>query len=116
MRSLLLFVAASCRSEAIAAVTTVGILIAALPAFAVDPTQPFSGYIRTHFTADDGLPASVGDDIQQTPDGFRWLIVNGSALVRFDGRQFHEFEGIVAVSLAVRSNGDLLIGTMEHLR
>ena len=56
------------------------------------------------------------DNIQQTPDGFLWLIVNGNYLTRFDGRQFHGFDGIVASALAVGSNGDLWIGTREDLR
>jgi signal transduction histidine kinase/ligand-binding sensor domain-containing protein len=59
----------------------------------------------------------VVDNIQQTPDGFLWLIVNGNYLTRFDGRQFHGFDGIVATALAVGPNGDLWIGTKaEGLR
>src|SRR6185436_3364114 len=84
MRSPLRFVAASCRSEAVAVAVALELLIAVCPAFAVDPAQPFCRYIRTHFTPDDGLPAGIVDNIQQTPDGFLWMVVNGNGLTRFD--------------------------------
>jgi len=86
------------------------------PAFAVDTNQSFAGYTRTHFTTDDGLPASVVDSIQQTPDGFLWLIVNGNQVTRFDGRQFHGFDKPNATALAVGPNGDLWIGTFDGLQ
>ncbi len=116
MRSPLRFVAASSRSETIAAAAAVWILIAASPVFAVDPAQPFSSYVVRHFTPDDGLPVSVVDHILQTPDGFLWMIANTNSLVRFDGRQFHVFDGIVVISLAVGPNGDLWVGTTTDLR
>ena len=116
MRSPLRFGAACFRSEAVAVAVALALPMAAFPAFALDPSQPFSGYLSTHFTTDDGLPASVVDNIQQTPDGFLWLILNGTALVRFDGRQFHFFDRTVAVALAVGGNGDLWVGTREDLR
>jgi signal transduction histidine kinase/ligand-binding sensor domain-containing protein len=98
------------------AIALVWVSLAALPAVALDPRQPFSSYIRTRFTTDDGLPASVVDVIQQTPDGFLWLIVNGNYLTRFDGRRFYGFEGLAATTLAVGPNGDLWIGTRDDLR
>src|SRR5262245_51972202 len=90
-----------------AALVGVCFSVLSFPAFAVDSSRPFSHYVRTHFTTDDGLPASVVDHIQQTPDGFLWLILNGNYLTRFDGRQFHGFDGIVATTIAAGPNGDL---------
>ena len=48
--------------------------------FALDPTRPFSGYLRTRFTTEDGLPSSVVHEIVQSQDGFLWLSVGGENL------------------------------------
>ena len=106
--------AGSFRSRSIAAAVAIWVSVAVTPAVALDADQPFRAYVRTHFTMDDGLPGGVVDDIQQTPDGFLWLIVNGQWLVRFDGRDFYWFEEIRHImSFAVARNGDLWIGTRE---
>lgn len=121
MRSRLPFAAGSCRSDAIAAAAAILVTVAchpgtARPAFALDPTQPFGYYLRTHLTPDDGLPASVVDEIQQTSDGFLWLIVNGTGLVRYDGRRFHFFEEIRTTAIAAAPDGDLWLGTRTELQ
>src|SRR5678816_2054524 len=41
------------------ALATLWFLTLAVPARALDPDQPASSYIRTHFTTDDGLPGTV---------------------------------------------------------
>ena len=115
MRSRLLFGAGFFRSRSIAAPAAIWVAIAVSPAFALDPSLPFSAYVRTHFTTEDGLPAGVVDQIQQTPDGFLWLLLNGEWLTRFDGRHFHGFDEIRASSLAVAPNGDLWVGTRKEL-
>lgn len=83
---------------------------------ALDPNQPASSFLRTHFTTDDGLSGSVVDQIVQTQDGFLWLVINGINLARFDGKSFHLFDKPLAWSLAVAPNGDLWVGTLQDLR
>ena len=38
-------------------------------AHALDPSQPFSSYIQTRFTIDNGLPGNVINQMIQSPDG-----------------------------------------------
>ena len=102
------------RSRSIVALAAIWVGFAVSPAFALDPSLPITAYARTHFTTDDGLLASVVDQIHQTPDGFLWLIVNGGGLTRFDGRSFHDFD-IPANSLTVAPDGDLWVGTPTGL-
>ena len=45
---------------------------------ALDPSQPFSSYLRTRFGTEDGLPSSVVHDIVQSQDGFLWLSVGAT--------------------------------------
>lgn len=99
----------------VAVAAAISVMIAASPAFALDPDQPFSSYLRTHFTADDGLFAGVVSNVQQTPDGFLWLFVNGFALARFDGRDF-DLVADKVTALAAAPNGDLWIGTADGLK
>jgi len=86
------------------------LLLSALPARALDPNQPASSFLRTHFTTDEGLPGPVVGQIQQTKDGFLWLITNGSFLTRFDGKGFGSFKNPRAAVLAVAPDGDLWVG------
>jgi signal transduction histidine kinase/ligand-binding sensor domain-containing protein len=95
------------------------LFLAALPSrsSALDPSQPFGSYLQTHFTpAEDGLPSAIVDNIVQSHDGFLWLIVNGRFLVRFDGQHFTGFDEPANVrALAMAPNGDLWLGTADHL-
>lgn len=86
-----------------------------VPVLALDPNQPASSFLRTHFTIDNGLPAAVVDQSVQTKDGFLWLIVNGNNLIRFDGKNFYRFNSPRATTLAVAPDGDLWAGTHEGL-
>jgi signal transduction histidine kinase/ligand-binding sensor domain-containing protein len=70
--------------------------------------------LRTHFTVDNGFPGNVVEEIGQTPDGFLWVISNGTNLIRFDGRTFYGFEQRLS-TLAAAPGGDLWIGTREAL-
>src|SRR5260370_27576176 len=79
--------------------------------FALDPTQPFSSYLRTRFGNEDGLPSSVVHDIVQSQDGFLWLTVGSDVLTRFDGRHFTEIDYPRAHVLAIAPDGDLWAGT-----
>ena len=93
--------------------------LAAFPnrSFAVDPSQPFSSYLTTHLTNEDGLQASVVQDIVQSRDGFLWLITNGDALARFDGRHFYTFDQPIHVrTLALAPDGDLWVATRDDLQ
>ena len=91
------------------------VLVSGVPVCALDPNQPANSFIRTHFTADDGLPGAVVDQAVQTKDGFLWLIFNGNSLGRFDGKNFAWFDKPRAISLAVAPDGDLWVGTTEEL-
>jgi signal transduction histidine kinase/ligand-binding sensor domain-containing protein len=98
------------------ALATLWLLTFGVPARALDPNQPASSYIRTHFTTDDGLPGTVVGQIAQTNDGFLWLNINGIDLVRFDGKNFYLFEKLSTWTLAVAPNGDLWVGGLQNLR
>lgn len=95
---------------AIVCVLTFGITIRAL-----DPNQPANTFLRTHFTIDEGLPGPVVDHIQQTNDGFLWLVTNGSSLSRFDGKNFYNLTNPRPGAIALDPNGDLWLGTLEDL-
>ena len=86
-----------------------------LPVSALDPNQPASSYLRTHFSVDNGLPAAVVDQTAQTEDGFLWLIVNGTNLVRFDGKNYYRFHHPRPTTMAVATDGDLWVGSDEDL-
>jgi signal transduction histidine kinase/ligand-binding sensor domain-containing protein len=94
---------------------TLSVFIFTIPAAALDPNQPASGFIKTHITTDNGLPASVVGPIVQTQDGFLWMVINGIDLVRFDGKNFHVLDLPPTWSLAVAPNGDLWAGGLQHL-
>lgn len=91
------------------------VLILGAPIRALDPDQPASSFLRTHFTLEDGLPGTVVDQIEQTQDGFLWLITNHINIIRFDGKSFNLFEKPRPASLAVAPDGDLWVGTIEGL-
>jgi signal transduction histidine kinase/ligand-binding sensor domain-containing protein len=84
--------------------------------FALDPGRPFSSYLKTHFTHEDGLPTSIVQYMVQSRDGFLWLVSNGLALARFDGRHFTPFDQSGHVrTLALAPNGDLWVATRDDL-
>lgn len=93
------------------------VLTLGTPVRALDPSQPPSSYLRTHYTTETGLVASVIDATAQTQDGFLWLIVNGHDLARFDGKRFSHFikAELDSQALAVAPDGDLWLGTTEGL-
>src|SRR5258708_6982261 len=88
-------------------------LILGISVRALDPNEPATSFLRTHFTTDDGLPGGVVNQIAQTKDGFLWLITNRVNLVRFDGKNFYIVTH--AQALAVAPSGDLWLGTNEGL-
>lgn len=94
---------------------TLWVFTLGVPARAIDPNQPASSLVRTHFTTDNGLPAAVIDQTVQTRDGFLWLIANGSILVRFDGKTFHRFRDPRVRTVAASPDGDLWVGGNEGL-
>ena len=118
MRSRLPFVAGSCRSATIVTVIAgFWVLIGACPAFALDPTLAFRDSIQTHFEpggAEEEIPSGIVDSLEQTRDGFLWMIVNRNGLTRYDGRRFHLFEGRTN-TIAAAPNGDLWLGTAKEL-
>src|SRR4029077_497576 len=92
------------------------LLMAVSSAWALDPSQPTSSYIRTRFTEEDGLHGNIVDDVVQSPNGFLWVIVDGRALARFDGRHFTLFDSPHHFNtLALAPDGDLWVGTRDDL-
>ncbi|HEU4509298.1 MAG TPA: two-component regulator propeller domain-containing protein [Pyrinomonadaceae bacterium] len=85
-------------------------------AHALDPNQPASSFISTHFNTDNGLTGSVVDRMVQTQDGFLWLVTNGIDLARFDGKNFHLFNKPNTWTVAVGPDGDLWVGGLQNLR
>ena len=69
-------------------------------------------YVRTQWTAEDGLPVNSVNDIVQTEDGYLWLATY-DGLVRFDGIEFKVYrsaqhEGLSSnriLKLLVRDDG-----------
>jgi len=81
-------------------------------AWALDPSQPVSSYVRSHFI-ENGV--STVYSITQSRDGFLWITSDGQ-LVRFDGFHFTVFgQPSTVASMALGPDGDLWIGTMDHV-
>lgn len=93
------------------AVATVWVLVLAVSVRAVEQDQSATGFLRSHFGDDEGLPYVVIDDIAQTPNGFLWLVTNGTNVIRFDGKNFYGFDQPQPRTLAVGPDGDLWVGT-----
>jgi len=92
------------------------LLLTAREIRALDPSQPVDSYIRTRFSTEDGLPSNIVDVVVQSPDGFLWLVTNGSYLSRFDGRHFiGSLLPANVRALASAPNGDLWVGTSTDL-
>jgi signal transduction histidine kinase/ligand-binding sensor domain-containing protein len=83
---------------------------------ALDPTQPFSSYIRTDFTNRNGLPNDIVNKIVQSRDGFLWLTLGNSQLARFDGQRFTTLPISNANQMAIGPDGDLWVATGTELK
>ena len=97
------------------AIAGLWVLVSCIPAYALDPHQPVSSYLRTHFTSTEGLPGSVVGQMGQTKDGFLWMVLESNILTRFDGKNFYLFPTPRAITLAVAPDGDLWVGTSDGL-
>lgn len=91
-------------------------LLAAAPAFAIDPDRTLTQLHHAAWTARDGAPTDV-EMLAQTEDGFLWFATR-SGLVRFDGAQFERYKsasgdalpsGSIRSLLALPGNG-LIVG------
>ncbi|MCK9408604.1 MAG: ATP-binding protein [Bacteroidetes bacterium] len=79
---------------------------------------PFSSYVISNFTADNGLPQNTVDLVTQTTDGYIW-IGTYAGLARFDGIKFIHFNKSITpafkinhvTSLIEDKNGTVWIGT-----
>jgi len=94
---------------------TLWVFVLGVSARALDPNQPASSFLRTHFSYDNGLPGAVVDQVGQTKDGFLWLIISGGAVSRFDGKNFYTFDKPRPRTLAVSPDGDLWLGAVDGL-
>lgn len=81
-----------------------------------------SGFIRTDFTVENGLPDNVINAIVQTNNGLLWVATQ-AGLATFDGRGFHPVHPHssgarplgAAHALCVSARGDLWVGTDSGL-
>ena len=94
------------------------LLIAAVPAGALDPGKLLTQYTYRSWLSADGLPQNTVFSVAQTPEGYLWLATLGG-LARFDGLQFEVFDRSNTpqltidqiYALATDAAGDLWIGT-----
>jgi ligand-binding sensor domain-containing protein/signal transduction histidine kinase len=84
-------------------------------AHALDPSQPLSRYLRTHFTSDNGLPNNVVNQIVQSQDGFLWITFGSGSLVRFDGQRFTLLPVNTWGGMAIGPDNDLWVVTAADL-
>ena len=85
------------------------------PVRALQQVPHADSLLRTQFTADNGLPGAVIDEITQTRDGFLWVIDGSANLDRFDGTHFHQFGDVRPKSMAVAPDGDLWVATADDV-
>jgi len=84
-------------------------------AYALDPNEPFSSYIRRSFTQENGLPTDIVNNIVQSQDGFLWLTLGNTELARFDGQRFTTLP-VAADMMALGPDGDLWVGETTELK
>jgi signal transduction histidine kinase/ligand-binding sensor domain-containing protein len=96
-------------------------LLAAGPAWAVDPSRHISQYAHTAWRIQDGVFSGTPKAISQTTDGFVWIGTT-SGLVRFDGVRFvpwippdEQLPSSRINSLLGTPDGSLWIGTAAGL-
>src|SRR5690348_14723507 len=90
------------------------LFVAVNSAWALDPSQPVSSYVRNRFTHENGLPSDIVDQIVQSRDGF--LLGAAGNLARFDGRHFYGFASLGVIrAMALAKNGDLWVATNDDL-
>ena len=85
-------------------------------AHALDPSQPFSSYISTRFTTDNGLSTNIINEVIQSRDGFLWMILGNGVLARFDGQRFTNLPIDRVRAMAIGPNGDLWVGSGPTLK
>ncbi len=85
-------------------------------AHALDPTQPVTNYILTHFTEDSEAQIGSVTNIVQSRDGFLWLALGTTNLARFDGQRFTVVPVFSTNPLALGPDGDLWVGTANELK
>jgi signal transduction histidine kinase/ligand-binding sensor domain-containing protein len=71
--------------------------------------------VHKRFGAAEGSPNNT-NKLVQTHDGFLWLVGSGTNLIRFDGKNFYQFEKSAAIgALAVAPDGDLWVAEASRL-
>jgi ligand-binding sensor domain-containing protein/signal transduction histidine kinase len=106
------------RRQWICVVWLLGLISTAAWAISPPNSSDKSGYVRTDFTVDDGLPDNVISAITQTKNGLLW-IASGDHLASFDGRTFTPIQLRIAGlrspgfvnTLTEGRDGDLWVGT-----
>jgi signal transduction histidine kinase/ligand-binding sensor domain-containing protein len=109
------------RTASVAAAAII-FVVAARPAFALDPRERITQYRHTAWRVQEGAFESAANAIAQTADGYIWIATD-TGLVRFDGVRFrpwtpptdHRLSSTAIVSLLAASDGTLWIGTATGL-
>jgi diguanylate cyclase (GGDEF)-like protein len=97
-------------------------MLAAEPAFGLDPGKAITQYMQTSWTSESGLPQNSVQAMTQTADGYLWFGTQ-EGLTRFDGAHFtsytrHNAPGLASSfiqSLTAGRDGSLWIGTDSGL-
>ncbi len=76
---------------ALPCLVSISIIIAVVPAVAVDPSKSVKEYVPKILTVADGLPQPWVQAITQTPDGYLWFGTQ-EGIARFNGVKFHTFD------------------------
>ena len=95
-------------------------LVAAAPAWGLDPAKRFDEYGQERWDVDDGLPQSSVNSIIQSEDHYLWM-ATFYGVVRFDGARFQNYDAATIpgldsnriLALAERA-GTLFLGTEGH--
>ena len=92
-------------------------MVTAFPSEAAGKEDDLSGYVRTVYSSDNGLPCGEANDIVETKDGILW-IGTYAGLYRYNGSEFrwmNEFDSVRNVNcLYVDEEGRLWIGTNDN--
>src|SRR3954465_12048402 len=76
-----------CRIARFSAVTSLGLLLAVAIPWRVSAQESETEFVIRSWDRKDGVPTTVLNEIQRTPDGYLWLATQ-RGLVRFDGERF----------------------------
>jgi ligand-binding sensor domain-containing protein/signal transduction histidine kinase len=96
------------------AIAGLAVLCFAVSAYAIDPNQMVSQYLRDSWGTEKGFLGGSVSSIAQTPDGYLWIGTD-KGLVRFDGLNFRQFEQANPGSFVIGPIRTLLVDALGNL-